>query len=163
MRQPIFHEHSRGGGTSRGSLDLVSALLLLSAALFLSFGTDIDGICLFLSGLLTLEVNVSRVVTVCFSVRRSRSSPGRIVFVRGFPDSVLLCVGRSGPEAGEFAPEFCVRDSKEDALVVFSRVLTRGARLSPAPAAFFCLLLSALDCLALWDIAVVGSRSVWRP
>lgn len=106
-----------------------------------------DGTCL-LSGLLTLEVNVSRVVTVCFSVRRSRSSPGLMVFVRGLPDSVLLWAGRSGPEAGEFAPESCDRDAKVEVLVVFSWVLTRGARLSPAPAALF-LLLSAWDCLVL--------------
>lgn len=121
------------GGISRGSFDLVSALLLPSVGLDLSFGTDIDGTCL-LSGLLTLEVRVSRVVTVCFSVRFSRSSVDFMLFGRGLPDSVLLCAGRSGAGAGEFGPDLWVFDSKDEVLVALSCVLTRGTRFSPAPA-----------------------------
>lgn len=90
-----------GGASCLGSLVLVSALLLPSAALALS--ADIDGGYL-RSGLLTLETIVSRVVTVCFSVRRSRSSVDLMLFVRALPDSVLFCAGRSGPDPGEFAP-----------------------------------------------------------
>lgn len=90
-----------GGASCLGSLALVSALLLPSAALALS-AADVDGGYL-RSGLLTLDTIVSRVVTVCFSVRRSRSSVDLVLFVRVLPDNVLFCAGRSGPDAGEFA------------------------------------------------------------
>lgn len=117
-----------GGASCLRSFDAVSAALLGSA---LALPVDIDGPCL-LSGLLVLEVKVSRVVTVCFSVRRS--SLDRMLFTRGLPDSVLLCGGRSGPDPGESVPAFCDLDSNE-VLVVLSRVFMRGIRgdfLSPA-------------------------------
>lgn len=107
------------GVGSRGSLDLVSALLLPSEGLDLSFGTDIDGTCL-RSGLLTLEVRVSRVVTMCLSVRLSRSSVDLMLFVRGFPECVRLCDGRSGGGTGEFGPDLWVLDSKDEVLVALS-------------------------------------------
>lgn len=107
------------GGISRGSLNLVSALLLPSVGLNLSLGTDMDGTCR-LSGLLTLEVTVSRVVTVCFSVRLSRSSVDLMLFVRGLPDNVLLWARRSGAGAGEFGPASWVLDSKDEFLVAVS-------------------------------------------
>lgn len=107
------------GVGSRGSLDLVSALLLPSEGLTFSFGTDIDGTCL-RSGLLTLEVRVSRVVTMCFSVRLSRSSVDFMLLVRGLPECVRLCEGRSGGGAGEFGPDLWVLDSKDEVLVALS-------------------------------------------
>lgn len=91
-----------GGASCLGSFVLVSALLLPSVALV--FSPVMDGPCL-RSGLLTLDTMVSRVVTVCLSVRRSRSSVDLMLFVRGLPDSVLLWAGRSGPDAGESAPD----------------------------------------------------------
>lgn len=117
-----------GGASCLKSFDAVSAALLGSALALL---VDIDGPCL-RSGLLVLDVKVSRVVTVCFSVRRS--SLDRMLFTRGFPDSVLLWGGRSGPDPGESVPAFCDLDSNE-VLVVLSRVFMRGIRddvLSPA-------------------------------
>lgn len=119
-----------GGASCLKSFDVVSAALLGSA---LALPVDIDGPCL-RSGLLVLDVKVSRVVTVCFSVRRSLSSLDRMLFTRGLPDSVLLCGGRSGPDPGESVPAFCDLDSNE-VLVVLSRVFMRGIRddgLSPA-------------------------------
>lgn len=118
-----------GGASCLKSFDAVSAALLGSA---LALPVDIDGPCL-RSGLLVLDVKVSRVVTVCFSVRRSLSSLDRMLFTRGFPDSVLLCGGRSGPDPGEAVPAFGDLDSNE-VLVVLSRVFMRGIRdvLSPA-------------------------------
>lgn len=117
------------------SLGLVSALLLPSVALVFSVAV------LLLSGLLIRDIVVSRVVTICFSVRRSRSSVDLMLFVLAVPDNVLLCAGRSGPDAGDLGPGFCCD------LAVFSWVLTRGMRddiFSPAiePFAF---LLSAWD------------------
>lgn len=85
-----------------------------------------DGTCL-RSGLFVLDVKVSRVVTVCFSVRRSLSSVDRMLFTLGLPDNVLLCGGRSGPDPGESVPAFCDLDSNE-VLVVLSRVFMRGIR-----------------------------------
>lgn len=119
-----------GGGSCLRSLVGVSVALLESV---LALPVDMDGPCL-RSGLLVLEVKVSRVVTVCFSVRRSLSSFDRILFTRGLPDNVLLCGGRSGPDPGESVPAFCDLESNE-VLVVLSRVFTRGIRddvLSPA-------------------------------
>lgn len=137
-----------GGASGLRSFVLVSALLLPSAALALS--ADADGACL-QSGLLTLETMVSRVVTVCFSVRRSRSSVDLTFLVRGLPDNVLLCAGRSGPDAGEFAPDLLwVLDSKW-LLVVFSWAPMRGIRDDAfSPAEPLLLLLSA--CRVLYDI-----------
>lgn len=126
-----------GGASCLDSLPLVSALRLPSVVLV--FSVDM---CL-RSGLLTLEVIVSRVVTVCFSVRRSRSSVDLMLFVRALPDSVLLCDGRSGPGAGEFAPDFdCVLDSYWVLVVLLSWVLMRGIRddiFSPAKPLLFLL------------------------
>lgn len=119
-----------GGASCLTSLVGVSPALLESA---LALPVDIDGPCL-RSGLLVLDVKVSRVVTVCFSVRRSLSSLDRMLFTRGLPDNVLLCGGRSGPEPGDSVPAFCDLDSNE-VLVVLSRVFMRGIRddvLSPA-------------------------------
>lgn len=115
------------GGTSYlGSLVLASAALLPSDVLILS--NDVDGRCAARTGLLIFEIDVSRVVTVRFSVRRSRSSVDRMLFVRVLPDNVLLCDGRSGPEDGEFVPDFdCVLVSN-CVLVVLSWVFMRGAR-----------------------------------
>lgn len=117
------------GASCLRSFDAVSAALLGSA---LALPVDTDGPCL-RSGLLVLDVKVSRVVTVCFSVRRSLSSLDRMLFTRGLPDSVLLCGGRSGPDPGDSVPAFCDLDSNE-VLVVLSRVFMRGIRdvLSPA-------------------------------
>lgn len=105
-----------GAASCLGSLDLASALLLPSAVLVWAVG----GIGL-RSGLLTRETIVSRVVTVCLSVRFSRSSTDFMLFVRGLPDSVLLCAGRSSPDAGELPPGFCVREA-------FSWGFVRGIR-----------------------------------
>lgn len=119
-----------GGASCLRSLVGVSTALLESA---LALPVDIDGPC-FRSGLLVLDVKVSRVVTVCFSVRRSLSSLDRMLFTRGLPDKVLLCGGRSGPEPGDSVPAFCDLESNE-VLVVLSRVFMRGIRddvLSPA-------------------------------
>lgn len=119
-----------GGGSCLASFVGVSVARLESAR---ALPVDRDGTCL-RSGLLVLEVKVSRVVTVCFSVRRSLSSLDRMLFTRGLPDNVLLCGGRSGPEPGDSVPAFCDLESNE-VLVVLSRVLTRGIReavLSPA-------------------------------
>jgi hypothetical protein len=119
-----------GGGSCLRSLDGVSVALLESV---LALPVDIDGPCL-RSGLLVLDVKVSRVVTVCLSVRRSLSSFDRILLTRGLPDNVLLCGGRSGPEPGDSVPAFGGLESNE-VLAVLSRVLTRGIRcdvLSPA-------------------------------
>lgn len=127
-----------GGASCLGSLPLVSALRLPSVALV--FSVDI---CL-RSGLLTLETIVSRVVTVCFSVRRSRSSADLMLFVRALPDNVLLCDERSGPGAGEFAPDLdCVLDSNcVLAVLLLSWVFMRGIRddiFSPAEPLLFLL------------------------
>lgn len=137
-----------GGASCLGSLVLVSALLLPSVGLV--FSPAIDDPCL-RSGLLTLDTMVSRVVTVCLSVRRSRSSVDLMLFVRGLPDRVLLWAGRSGPDAGEFAPDLAwVLDSKWD-LVVFSRSwafiwgILGEVRSLAAP--LFLLLSALADCL----------------
>lgn len=128
------------GASCLWSFDLVSALLLPSAALPLS--VDI----FLLSGLLILEIVVSRVVTMCFSVRRSRSSVDFIAFVRALPDCARLCGGRSVPAKGELGPDFWyVLDSNW--VLVVSWVLMRGTRadvFSPADEPL-CLLLSVWD------------------
>lgn len=111
------------GASCLKSFEAVSAALLGSA---LALPVDIDGTCL-RSGLFVLDVKVSRVVTVCFSVRRSLSSADRMLFTREVPDNVLLCGGRSDPDPGESVPAFCDLDSNE-VLVVLSRVFMRGIR-----------------------------------
>lgn len=130
-----------GSASCLGSFALVSALLLPSAALVLS--ADVDGGYL-RSGLLTLEAIVSRVVTVCFSVRRSRSSVDLMLFVRVLPDNVLFCAGRSGPDAGEFTLDLAWVLYSKWALVVFSWAAMRGTRDDVfSPAEPLLLLLSA--------------------
>lgn len=124
------------GASCLGSLARVSAVLLPSDVLVLS--DDVDGMCARM-GLLVFEIDVSRVVTVRFSVRRSRSSADRMLLVRVLPDNVLLCDGRSGPDDGEFVPDFDWVLVSKCVLVVFSWVLMRGTRdetLSPAAEPF---------------------------
>lgn len=132
------------------SFDRVS-VPLRSGTLVLSVDTDMDGACLRM-GLLVLEMRVSLVVTVCFSVRRSRSSADRMLFVRGLPDSALLCSSRSwlSPGLGDAFPApaavLCALASNGDRVVVLLLlsvpvlVFMRGARdvvaFSPAAAPF---------------------------
>lgn len=128
------------GASCLKSFDLVSALLR-SATFALSVAADVenDGACL-RSGLLVLETMVSRVVTVCFSVRRSRSSADLVVPVRGFPDNVLLCGNLSWANLGDAVPVFC--DLESNGFRAVLSVLERAKRddgLSPAAALFVAL------------------------
>lgn len=122
------------GASCLKSLDLVSALLRFGPLALSRTDIDMDGACL-RSGLLVLDTMVSRVVTTCLSVRRSRSSVDLMLFVRGLPDSVLLCGGLSWANLGDAIPPLCGFGSKglRDVLSVFMRG-TRADVFSP-PAA----------------------------
>lgn len=123
------------GASCLKSLDLVSALLRSGPLAFSAdMDMDMDVACL-RSELLVLETMVSLVVTLCLSVRRSRSSVDLKLFVRGLPDSVLLCASRSWANLGDAIPPFSGLESK--GLRVVLSVLMRGVRddvFSPAAA-----------------------------
>lgn len=112
---------------------------------------------LLLSGLLIRDIAASRVVIVCLSVRRSRSSVDLMLFVLAVPDNVFLCCGRSGPDAGDLMLGFCCD------LAVLSWVFIRGMRediFSPAVEPF-AFLLSVWDGY-LFKEDIAEFHSFWR-
>lgn len=90
-------------------------------------------------------------MAVCFSVRRSRSSVDLMLFVLAVPDNVLLCAGRSGPDAGDLVPDFWC------GLEAFSERFVRGMRediFSPTIEPFAFLLSAWDEYLFEADIAI---------
>lgn len=131
---PVHYAMPCRGASCLKSLDLVSAFLRSEPLALSRTDIDMDGACL-RSGLLVLETMVSRVVTVCLSVRRSRSSMDLMPFVRGLPDSVLLCASRSWANLGDAFPPLCGFGSNglREVLSVFMRGM-RADVFSPAAA-----------------------------